>query len=167
MRLLNSSSPMHLAGWSGVGCLIVFAAYMVPSLHILSRGHSAIVLLLLPVLGLALDWLALERLNDGIRNEKWPDEEIAPLRRLTQYSAFTVIPLLALVALLAISIFNHFHMSDLFWPVYWTNMTLGQLKLAVKPMATTTTGAVWQHAAPICSDHWGEPRAAVNESISN
>jgi hypothetical protein len=148
---------MQLAGWSAVGCLINFAANSLPSRHILSRGHSVIVFLLLLALGIALNWLAWERLNDGIRNEKWSDESIAPLRRLTQRSAFTVIPLVALLVLLAISTFSgHFRGSDLYWSTFWTNMVLGQLKLAVKPPKTTTTEAVWQNAAPIRSEHWGE-----------
>jgi hypothetical protein len=168
MRLLRSSSPMQLSGWSGAGCLIYLAGYLTTSFNVLSRGLQGLVFLLLVGLGMAVTWLAWERLNDGIRNETWTDDEIAPLRRLVERPVFTYIPWLMLASLVVMIIVpGPPHISLWFWPVIWANLTLGQLKVSVRPIVENRGGAGWLNAAPVRSEHWGERRVAGEESTPN
>ena len=144
-----------------MGCSIVFAAYLISAFHVLPRGLAAVLFVSLATLGVAITLMARKRLKDGIRDEQWTKEEIALLRRLVEYPAFTVMQWLALLLMAASSIAGgHSHLQALCWPLFWANMTIADLRTSLQPKAVAGSGAVWQDALPIRSEHWGEARAA-------
>jgi hypothetical protein len=156
MKLPGTKSPMLLVGLSGIGCLIYLAGFLIASSHLLSRGWRGFLFLLLMGLGMAVTWLAGERMKGGIRDETWAHEKIVRLRALVEHPAFTAIQWLAIV-IFAASAFalHHPHFRALGWPLFWLNLAMGQLKVSVRPKVDKSVGGTLHDAAPIQSEHWG------------
>src|ERR1700761_8985016 len=101
MKVVGYLSPISLVGLSGVGCLILFLADSAVLFHVLSRGTAVLTSLALTGLGMAVTWLGWERLNDGIRNETWTEQQIAHLRRFLEHRAISVLQWLMVLAIVA------------------------------------------------------------------
>jgi hypothetical protein len=159
MRPRLPSSPARLIATAFLGTLISCALFLAP-VGLLHGGNITIRLIVgfaLLVAGLGLFLKSVHELKEGVRNQRWPDAQIAPLRAICEspfYTAFSIALLIAFAALAVPST----HFRALGWIFYLLSQALSQIRMALVPPRTRAVGPAidWRSSAPIYSDHWGQ-----------
>jgi hypothetical protein len=159
MKKPGRTSPIRLACWDLIGGLLVVTAFVQELVYVLlgnDRPWSGKWIWLGPfVLGMGIILLAERQL----RGEIWTDEELGPLRRLLDHSAWNVlvgIPFFVLMILLSIRRLDHHIVPWVF--LILPSQTVMRLQQIVKPKVSSERLLAWQSFSPIHSEHWGEPR---------
>ena|GEM_PF-1532391 len=164
---LSTAGAVLFAGW------FLFIAWMmgfVPRVlfHVDLRRHSSVgEILLFWITGIALGgWLAFwpqMRIRDGIRQELWPESEIAPMRRMVN-RIFGVICVAFLFAGTFLMV-KRIHGEHTFVSAYLSCVSLlsqwaNRLSNAIGPRPVSSTSLsrerLFADMAPIQSEHWGE-----------
>ena len=150
---------MRLACWDLIGGLLVVTGFVLELVYILlgnDRPWSGKWMWLgLFVLGMGIIFMAERQL----RGETWTDEELGPLRRLLDHSAWNVlvwIPIVTLLIMLSIRRLEHHMVPWVF--LILPSQTVMRLQQIVKRKVSSERLLAWQSFAPIHSEHWGEPR---------
>lgn len=150
---------MRLACWDLIGGLLVVTGFVLELVYVLlgnDRTWSGKWIWLGPfVLGMFIIFMA-ERQLQG---ELWTDEELVPLRRLLDHSAWNVlvcIPFFVLLIMVSIRRLEHHIVPWVF--LILPSQTVMRLQQIVKPKVSSERLLAWQIFAPIHSEHWGEPR---------
>jgi hypothetical protein len=159
MKKPGQMSPMRLACWDLIGSLLVVTAFAQTLIHVLlgsARPWSGKWIWLGPfVLGVGIVLMAERQLRDRI----WTDEELGPLRRFLNHSAWNVlvlIPFFVLLIMLSIRRLDHHMVAWVF--LILPSQTVLRLKQIVKPKVTSERLLAWESFAPVRSEHWGKPR---------
>jgi len=159
MKKPGQISPMRLACWDLIGGLLVVTGFVLELVYILlgnDRPWSGKWMWLgLFVLGMGIIFMAERQL----RGETWTDEELGPLRRLLDHSAWNVlvwIPIVTLLIMLSIRRLEHHMVPWVF--LILPSQTVMRLQQIVKRKVSSERLLAWQSFAPIHSEHWGEPR---------
>ncbi len=97
-------------------------------------------------------------LREGIRNERWPEAEIVPLRRMVQHPVWIACIVTLLVAMCAALLTARSH-HRYFWAVFLLLQITTQLSNAIsRPYEPPGVGGHidWTKISPLHSEHWGE-----------
>jgi hypothetical protein len=178
MKLLGSS-PMRLACRAAIGSavtVIPFPLLVLQSklLHIdycvglfSSKNLLRLAVVLVPFIsGLTVSLMAERRLRRGIDNEECHERDLEPLREVLDHPGWTVISVVALVALIGYGVTsNPSHGLPLFWTLMIPAQMISRLRVMVKPKMIPGGGLQdWRNFKPVQSEHWGEAR---QDSISS
>lgn len=154
-----NSTPVQLILLAILGTLIVCAIFFAPAtlFHTASLAIRLMAGFGLLAAGLALFLKSLSELKEGVRNQRWPEAQIAPIRRICESPFYTACSLALLIAFAALAIPSRHH-RGLGWTFYLLSQLLLQLRIAVVPPRRRVPSPTldWQTHAPIQSEHWGE-----------
>jgi len=175
MKAPESSLPMRLAWWAGVGSLVSVSTFLIlllPIPRLSVAGHGARVFLwenllriiasLVPLCcGLIMMWRAERRLRRGIKNDSWTDEELEPLRRLMAHPAVIIGSFIPPIFWLGYVISSdRFRGAALVCIFIIPVQLVWRLKTTVMPQGAEG-GVMFQDGGDfkrIQSKHWGESR---------
>ena len=165
-------SPLQLGAIAVGGVVLLLltlvAVVLLPKsfawIHPLSMGWGARWLqwlggltLLLP--GLVLEVRAISVLNQGVRLERWRDEEVNALRVLVEKPVWNALvwSLTVLLALLVLLLPRHSSFSSA-WCFIWMPLNLlSALRNALRKPASTVPSIVdWPPRQPLHSERWGQ-----------
>lgn len=97
-------------------------------------------------------------LRDGVRNDRWPDAAVDPLRQVVDHVAWRWL-IAALVVTMLIVMIVKWRQSLYFWEVFFLLQAVTQLSSAfARPRQKPGSWARvdWTKIPPLHSDHWGE-----------
>lgn len=141
--LLGSHSFVHTVG---------FFPLLLVSLGIMASGG----LLLLKAQG---------ALGEGVRQERWSQEELRGPRRFTEHRAVRVLELLALtmaVALVVVELATKRHNVNIFcWPLIYVSMLFQGIRSTLKEPRISQTPMQFESLASLRSQHWGRDSAST------
>jgi hypothetical protein len=103
---------------------------------------------------------AMTLLKDGVRNQRWLEKELEPVRTLVSRPIWNVLMWVQVVAGLAYWIFGPKHnvLALYYWFAYIPLQVPQQMRLALrKPRVPVTID--WKAFKPMQSEHWGAPKA--------
>ena len=153
-----TATPERLLALACLGGVISVIGF-----YAVGKSHDSLPFLLVYAVlvlgGMFLIYWAPYHLREGIRNERWPAEQTAPLRRIVEHAAWTAaIFVLVIAMLLALALQRH-HNKTYFWPVFLLLQTMTQLSgafRAPRPRPDSPNHVDWATVQPLHSDHWGE-----------
>ncbi len=130
-----------------------------PDTHLILFG--GIVPEVVILFGLVAWVLAVNKLNNGIQNSVWPEEQVESLRKIIDSAFLKLIALALIVALIALfALTQQTHRSGL-WAALVLSQGYTQLKFATQRRLPTST--VYRHRPiitgelkPLQSEHWGK-----------
>lgn len=160
MKAQGLFSPMWLAGWSGIGSLLVSGTFLLGFLFAPGSQLGRILFLTPACAGCAITTLAQARLRKGVSGNIWADDAIEPLRKLLEYPVWTYLSVTAFCVSIALIVwgFNH---PILFISVVFPLQTFMSLSTAMRPKIDYDAQGMridWAKSAPIRSEHWGQTR---------
>ncbi len=174
MKTLAHLVPKRLAVLALAGSVVAGSGFLseyvdVPRLAIswdgvwgwLVRESLRLTAIFLPlVVGGVVAWRAERWLRKGIRSERWSQEELEPVRRMLEDSAFTCLLVVPILVWAVSFLRSGFHISGLFWMCMMPVQMISRLRT----MVARPRGAVggvridWKAMKPIRSEHWGAAR---------
>jgi hypothetical protein len=155
-------SAMQLAGVAVLGSVLASSSFIVPvtsNQRFCSMGWLGRLLLLLPFFAacITLTLMAESRFKDGVRNNRWSEEEIAPVREVLLspwWTFFSVVTLIASGILMFVSAHSY---RDIGWALFVIGQSATRLQTAFRqPTPKNPSGPDWKSFSPIRSEHWGE-----------
>lgn len=172
MKALKPSSPIRLIARIAAGGLLIVAAITcvlkARALRypicgggfwpVLWANRLGFLFIFLPfIVGVVIWGRANERLRSEIRSGVWSEEQLEPIRRFFEHSAWTAFVVLCLLGMVATLAFSHHHVGPQYWVCFFLLQVFSQLRISLKRKATGPEGIKdWQAWAPVRSDHWGE-----------
>jgi hypothetical protein len=151
-------SPKALATQIGAGMLLATIAFIVFALSmrrpvVISVGVAALV-------GIGISSWAELRLRNGLQNERWPKELLAPLVRWFGNPVLFAAALLVSLASIGYDLGTNFHHGVTgFWIALFPLQTGARVKTLLTPPPTAVGVELnLRNAQPVQSQGWGMPR---------
>jgi hypothetical protein len=166
MRRFNLS-PSQLIALCFVGYAVACSGFVLPAvgrrpfvlIHAIGFWPWLVVTLVIMASGGMLLFKAQDALGDGVRRERWSQDELRGPRRLAEHSAVRMVEILALVAavslLIAELITKRVNVGTLCWPLIYIPMLFRGLRGALKEPRVSQSPAHFENLPPLHSDHWG------------
>jgi hypothetical protein len=172
MNYAERSSPMRLAGWAGVGSVLLvspalveflqlpqFLAHEVSPAAILSGWPLRLIVFGVPfIVGLGISLVAGQKLRNGMKKGVWTDAELEPLRRGLRNPVLVLIATALLVLGFGLVVTSRgFDHAGYFAFLIMPFQIWSQIAQAVRPVDGSKERIDWNGSATIRSEHWGEP----------
>ena len=97
-------------------------------------------------------------LRKAIRNDRWPEDALTPIRRVIHHPGWVASMGLLLVAMVWFLAGDRHHRAY-FWIIFLLLQTQTQIASAFAPSPVSrlpAAGRDWSSIAPLNSTHWGE-----------
>ncbi len=152
-------SPYRLTALTIVAGVLGMAGLMGGDLHSVSASLPLLALsLLCAVGGMGGMYWASYMLREDVRNERWPEESLAPFRQITTHVLWNLGMGVLVVAMLTALTQDRHHRI---W--FWATLFLLQMQTQItnafaRPRTPRGSGARldWSQATPLRSERWGE-----------
>ena len=152
-------SPNRMTALTLFGGLLSTAGFITAGLP---SAHGSLPLLTVSLLCVAAGALGMYKfaytLRDGVRNQRWPAQAIAPFQKMIDPPAWKLIMAVLFLAM-CLSIVRYWHhRNGFFWSVFLLLQTQTQIGNAfTRPKQTPGPVARldWSKVQPLTSDHWG------------
>lgn len=173
MNSAERSSPMRLAGWAGVGSVLMVSPVILEFMRlpqilahdgspgaVLSGWSLRLIVFGVPYLvGLGVALVAGQKLRSGMKKGIWTDAELEPLRRRLRnpvWGLVAVVP--AVLGLVGLIVSSHgVNHAGYFCFLIMPLQIFSQITQAVRPIEGSQERIDWNGSATIRSEHWGEP----------
>lgn len=162
MRRSSQLSAAQLAALSCLGGIIAassFFALSTPRAILYSRPAHFIALftlqLVLLLAGGLIAFRSATSLESGIANDRWPQEEVDALRKMSQSSIANIITFALITGFVLLGIiFPRFRPAG--WSLYALLLSLNFLRSSIRPKPSPARESQWANLSPVHSEHWGQ-----------
>jgi hypothetical protein len=145
-----------------VGAITMSGSFLLMGGAHLNRGHGTaafwlrqIVSLIPLLIGGFLNIKGGSDLKDGIANQRWPQDEVAPFRGIFTSALWQVFSIGTMIVG-CIMMFADRHPHDIAWTLFIFGQALSRMPWVFREdTANRTPPAPWNNAPPLQSDHWG------------
>jgi hypothetical protein len=174
MRRINLS-PSQLIALCFVGYAVACSGFALPAIgrrplvliHAIGFWPWLFVTLVVMASGGMLLFKAQAYLGDGVRQERWSQDELRRPRRLVQHPAVRAIEIAALAGavslLIAELITKRVNSGILCWPLIYIPMLFRGIRSALKEPRVSQIPTHFDNLPPLHSDHWGRDSANPGE----
>ena len=153
-------SPNRLTALTIAAILLACAGFIAGNVP---PVHGSLPLLALCFLCVVIGYLGMlwasYTLRQDVRNERWPEDILAPFRRVTDHPLWKIGMGLLFVAMCVVVALQDRHHRTWFWAVFFLLQAQTQISNAfARPRTPRGSGARidWSKVAPLRSEHWGE-----------
>jgi hypothetical protein len=170
MRRFNLS-PSQLIAVCFVGYAVACIGFALPGsrrhpltlIHAIGFWPWLLMMLAIMASGGVLLFNAQADLSEGVRQERWSQEELRRPRLFVESRAIRFVEVLALagavVLLIAELLTKHVATGTLCWPLTYIPMVFRGLRWTLREPRVSESTMHFENLAPLRSEHWGRDRA--------